>query len=122
MEPKINPKKLQEEKERPQKKIINRFEAARGRRSEKEDNEDNNTKPKRVPEPFVKFLGATWSSQGAPKTTQSAPKKRPRAPKMSPREPPNALRTKAGSKTLIFQNSSIVLVKPHVFEVGRVIL
>ena len=37
---------------------------------------------------------------------QESPKKPPRAPKRSPREPQNALRTKVGSTTLVFQNSS----------------
>jgi len=41
---------------------------------------------------------------------------------MSPREPQNALRTKVGSKTLIFQNSSNVSAKINVFEGRRAIL
>ena len=49
MELKIDPKKLQEEKNRPQEKINTHFEAARGRTSYKNDNEDDTHKPKRAP-------------------------------------------------------------------------
>ena len=44
---KIGPKRLQ-------KKIQNHFEAARGRRSEKKDGEDDKKKPKRTPESLLK--------------------------------------------------------------------
>ena len=50
MDSKIGPKKLQEEKTRPREMMKNHFEAARGRRSEKKDSEDDEKKPKRTPE------------------------------------------------------------------------
>ncbi len=89
MELKIDPKKLQEEKQRPQKKIKNHFEAARGRRSEKEDNEDDNMKPKRAPESLLKKFGSHLElprnpqdhrkgSQEAPESTQNEPKRPPK--------------------------------------------
>ena len=46
LELKLNPKKLEEDKRKPQKKIINHFEPVRGRSSEKKDNEDDQKKPK----------------------------------------------------------------------------
>ena len=41
----IDPKKLQEEKKMPQKEIKNHFEAARTRRSEQKDTENDRKKP-----------------------------------------------------------------------------
>ena len=53
-EPNVGPQKLQEEKKRLQKKTKNHFEAARGTRSEKKDNEDDKKKLQRDPESFLK--------------------------------------------------------------------
>ena len=47
---KIRPQKLEDEKNKSQKKIKNHFEAARGKGSKKKDNEDAKQKPKRAPE------------------------------------------------------------------------
>ena len=71
VEPKIDPKKLQEERKRPQEMMTNHFEAARGRRSEKKDNKYDKQKGKRAPESALKQFGRHLE---LPRSPQDHPK------------------------------------------------
>ena len=86
---KIDIEKLQEEKKRPQKKIKNHFDAARGLRSDKKGNEDDKKKPKRAPESLLQQLGShlelPMSAQDHPKRSQEDHPKHPKRAQVSPK-------------------------------------